>query len=192
MSRKRTKSKTGILFITSILMLSTLVTIGGSYGWWTDELYIDGKITTSTWTSDETAWARMNNDPADFTYEFPGSSWATYIKYIPDETIQIFYLYADQEYRVGELHVSNDSSYLYVEYYLDAGFDMSVSHLHISTSLSGIPQTGGGNPKIGHFEYSEEYDPRVENDLFQIDWDSDWDNEELCIAAHAVVWGTYF
>jgi hypothetical protein len=47
--RKRTKSKVGILFVTLILLLSSLVAIGGSYGFWYDELTVEGDITTTNW-----------------------------------------------------------------------------------------------------------------------------------------------
>ena len=49
--RKRSRSKLGILFVTLIFILSTLVTIGESYGWWDDHIYIKEKITTGTWVT---------------------------------------------------------------------------------------------------------------------------------------------
>lgn len=36
-------------------------------------------------TTEETAWARMYDDPEDFTHEFPGKNWATYVTYEPEE-----------------------------------------------------------------------------------------------------------
>ena len=186
--RKKTIAKLGLLFV---IILLSLAGISMSYAAWTDTITIEGTVTTGTWIVNESAWARMNDNPGDFIHPFPGSNWATYIKCIPDETIQTFYLYADQEYRVGELYVSKDSSYLYVEYYLDDGYDMSVSHLHVATSLDGIPQTPSGNPKIGNFEYNGEHDPRVTEYTYTMPWDSAWDGIDLYIAAHADVWGIY-
>ena len=194
MRRKKIKSKVGLLFTILVLLLSSLVAIGGSYGFWYDTLTVEGDITTGTWTSDETAWARMYNYPNNFTHEFPGSNWATYIKCRPDETIQTFYLYADQKYRVGVLNVnvSKDGDYLYVEYDLDDGYNMSVSHLHVATSLGGFPN-GGDNPPPGHFAYSKNHDgPDVTGYTYdEILWDESWDGVDLYIGAHAVVWGTY-
>lgn len=190
--RRKRNSKIGILFITLILLLSSLVAIGGSYSYWYDYLYVEGDITTGHWYTDETAWARMNDDPEDFEHEFPGSSWATYITCIPTESQQTFYMYAGQFYRVGELYVWKDDGYLYVEYDFDSPVTMSIAHLHVATSLDGIPQTGSGNPKIGNFDYMEEYPyPHSSGDVFQIEWDDDWDDVDLYIAAHAVVWGDF-
>ena len=175
-----------------ILLLSSLVAVGGSYGFWFDHLYIKGEVTTGEWYTDETAWARMYDDPEDFTYEFPGPSWATYIIHKPTEDEETFYLYAGQFYRVGELYVWRDDDYLYVEYDFDSPVTMSIAHLHIATCLEDIPQTKNGNPKIGNFDYIEEYPyPHSSGDVFQIDWDCDWDCKDLYIAAHAVVWGDF-
>ena len=49
MRRKRTKSKLGILFVALIVILASLVGMGGSYGWWYDKLTVDGDITTGNW-----------------------------------------------------------------------------------------------------------------------------------------------
>ena len=49
MRRKRTKSKLGILFVALVVILASLVSIGGSYGWWYDTLTVDGDITTGNW-----------------------------------------------------------------------------------------------------------------------------------------------
>ena len=49
MRRKRKKSKIGILFVALIVILASLVSIGGSYGWWYDTLTVDGDITTGNW-----------------------------------------------------------------------------------------------------------------------------------------------
>ena len=185
---KKTTAKLGLLFV---VLVFSLASIGASHSWWNDTLTIHGTITTGTWEEDETAWARMNDDPDVTTYDFPGDNWATYIKCIPGETIQTFYLYAGQHYRVGELIVWKDTTHLFVKYDLDDGYDMSVSHLHVNTSLEGIPQNNGG-PIPGQFDYSEDHDPRVIEYTYQIPWDQSWNNVEfLYIAAHAVVWGFF-
>ena len=182
-------AKLGLLFV---IILFSLASISMSYGAWTDTITIEGTVTTGTWEEDETAWARMNDDPGDFTHRFSESSWATYIIHQPTENQATFYLYAGQHHGVGELIVWKDTTHLFVKYDLDDGYDMSVSHLHVATSLEGIPQNNGnGGPIPGLFDYKEEYDPHVTNDVYQINWDDDWDGIDLHIAAHAVVWGIY-
>ena len=182
---KKTIAKLGLLFT---IILFSLASISMSYSAWTDTITIQGTVTTGTWEENETAWARMNDDPEDFTYDFPGNNWATYIIY--NETQETFYLYAGQEYRVGELIVWKDTTHLFVKYDLDDGYTMSESHLHVATSLEDIPQNGGG-PIPGQFDHKEDHDPRVTEYTYQINWDDDWDGKDLYIAAHAVVWGIY-
>ena len=156
-----------------------------SYGAWTDIITINGTITTGE-GEEETAWARMYDDPEDSTYDFPGANWATYIIHQPTEEPATFYLYAGQHYRVGELHVSKDNDYLYVEYDLDVA--MSESHLHVATSLEGIPQANG-NPIPGQFDHKNDHDPQVTEYTYMIPWDQSWNGVDLFyIAAHAVVW----
>ena len=182
---KKTIAKLGLLF--TILLIS-LASISMSYAAWTDTITIEGTITTGE-AHNETAWARMYEDPDDFTYEFPGSNWATYIINQSTEEPTTFYLYAAQHYRAGELYVwkDEDDSHLYVEYDLDDGYTMSKSHLHVNTSLEGIPQNNG-NPPPGQFDYSEDHNPRVTEYTYGIPWDSAWDGIDLYIAAHAIVW----
>jgi hypothetical protein len=192
MRRKKNITKLGFTFV--ILLLS-LASISYSQAAWYDTITITGTVTTGEWRCEETAWARMVDDPENFEYEFLGSNWATYIiVYQPIETIETletFYLYAGQEYRAGELDVWRDDDYLYVQYILDDGVTMSETHLHINTSLDGIPQNNG-NPIPGQFEYKEDHNPSVNGYLYTIPWDDEfWDGQDLYIAAHAVVWSGF-
>lgn len=189
MRRKRNITKLGFTF--TILLLA-LATISYSYAGLTDIIIITGTVTTGEWECDETAWARMNDVSDDTTYDFPGDNWATYIIHQPTENPETFYLYAGQHYRVGELYVSKDviANTLVVEYSLDAGFSMSETHLHIATTLDGIPQKNG-NPIPGQFEYKQDHDPKIDGYTYTIPWDDAWDGINLYIAAHAVVWGGF-
>ena len=191
---RKKRSNIAKLGFTFVILLLALASIGYSYAAWYDTITITGTVTTGEWWCEETAWARMNE--YDLTYEFPGSSWATYIKCIPadEENIQTFYLYAGQHYRVGELMVWKNTTHLFVEYDLDDGYNMSESHLHVNTSLEGIPQTPSGdpNPKIGNFDYGVSHvGSHVTEYTYEILWDSAWDGLDLYIAAHAVVWGGF-
>lgn len=155
-----------------------------SYGAWTDTITINGTVTTSE-AHNETAWVRMNNVPDDFSRPFPGDNWATYIIY--NETQTTFFLYAAQHYRVGELHVWKSNDNLYVEYDLDDGYTMSESHLHIATSLDDIPQSNG-NPIPGQFDHQEECAPAVTEYTYDIPWDQSWNDRDIYIAAHVIIW----
>lgn len=150
-----------------------------------------------------TAWARMNNDPDDFLYAFnpdpddpsivAGGNWATYIKVIPNDDPQVFYLYAGQTNWVGLLNVSRDADNLYVEFDLFDDYRLNITHVHVGLEFPDDFPTAGNpwdNPQIGQFDYGDSYD-YVQNVTETIPFDSFyWDDlgQELLIAAHAVVW----
>lgn len=63
--------------------------------------------------------------------------------------------------RVGEVIVANDGINLTIIYFLYPaaiadGWVMTETHLHVTTDPSLFPMTGSGNPKIGHFDYTDE------------------------------------
>ena len=174
------------------MLLLSLASIGYSYAAWYDTITITGTVTTGEWGcyGEETAWARMFDDPDDTAYDFPGANWATYVIHQPTEKHKTFYLYAGQHYRAGELYVWKDADYLYVEYDLDATNEISETHLHIATCLGEFPKEGN-NPPPGQFDYKESHDPKVDGYLYAIPWDESWNCQELFIGAHAVVWGDF-
>jgi hypothetical protein len=193
MREKNNLSKIGFIFA---ILIFALASISASYAGLFDNIDIFGNVTTSEDFvtmdgSSNTAWARMNDDPNDFTYEFPGPSWATYIIVRPIEEIQTYYLYAGQFYRAGELKIWKNNDYLYVQYDLDEGFEMEETQLHIAITLDGIPHAGNGNPIPGQFDHKKSYDPFEQSDTYQIDWNPSWDDTDLFIAAHGVIWGYY-
>lgn len=97
-------------------------------------------------------------------------------------------LFAGQHIDVGDVLVWDDGNTLYVEYVINSPWVMTQSHLHIATSLVGIPQTKKGNPIPGQFEWGEYYAPPVDADTFNFDLSQEgWYGAELHIAAHAVV-----
>jgi hypothetical protein len=86
---------------------------------------------------------------------------------------------------VGDILVWNDEEQLYVQYQTTDGWCLTVTHLHVATSVADIPQTKTGNPKPGQFAYSAEHDCLTEYTYeVPLQWDM---NTELHIAAHAVV-----
>ena len=116
----------------------------------------------------------------------------------PEESdADIFPLYAGQDKLVGSVKVWNDSDNLYVKYVMgeapvgleselaEGDWCLTETHLHIATSLNGIPQTKKGNPIPGKFEYKMEHSC-VSEYLYTIEM-SLIPGEQLYIAAHAVV-----
>lgn len=192
MKMKNNSSKIGLLFI---ILLLALAGISISYAGLSDNIMLFGSVTTADdFTifngTNESAWARMYDDPENFTYSFPGNNWATYILCTPTEDLQTFYLYADQHYRVGELHVWKNEKYHYIQYDLDEGFLIEETHLHIASSLNTIPQTFAGNPIPGLFSYNRVKVSLVQTqDTYQIQWTSE--HTPLYIAAHCVVYGQF-
>lgn len=162
--------------------------------WWFYALYQLQDSEETEYTS-ETAWARMNDDPLDFTYPFnpdpsdpthwQGGSWATFMEVEAGETPQVFYFYAGQFYRVGEVEISREASNLVVEIVLDEGFFVSEAHLKVSTeSLEGTSSAPGQFPYKVDDLWAGGY-------TFTVPWSDSWDGVPLYIALHGVVWGDF-
>lgn len=103
------------------------------------------------------------------------------ISYLPDEycgdslTVDLI---AGQHTDVGSVIVTNDGNYLYVEFIAEDPWVITETHVSVSDSLDGIPQTKKGNPKIGNFGYN------VDSFIDISMWPA---GTTLYIAAHAVV-----
>ena len=93
---------------------------------------------------------------------------------------------AGQNIDVGDIYVWNDNNNLYVQYMTTNNWWLNETHLHVATSLSGIPQTHSGNPKVGKFDYQFEHNPNVQNYTYTIPITWAW-NTELYLAAHCEV-----
>ena len=96
-----------------------------------------------------------------------------------------------------------------VEYYDETGLileatledlEITEAHIHVDASLANIPQTGGGNPKPGKFEYKhEDTDPLVviedtvngDNQKATLVIDPTPVGDPLYIAVHIGVEGTH-
>jgi hypothetical protein len=120
-------------------------------------------------------------------------------------------LFAGQTTNAGSVTVSNDASFIYVEYTTTDPWQLIEAHLAIASTLDGIPQTHKNNPIPGRFPYSASFSPEVSDYVFAIPIGSFSAGTNLFIAAHAVVvgsgsetawgagtgflganWGTYF
>ena len=87
---------------------------------------------------------------------------------------------------VGEVQVWNDADNLYVKYVVDVtDCFLTETHLAIESSLADIPQTKTGNPKIGKFEFSREYeaDENTLDDTYAIPLEELPEVDTLTIAA---------
>ena len=74
-------------------------------------------------------------------------------------TEQSVNLYAGQDILVGEVSVEVVGEDYVITYTLtNEDYCMTETHLSVVGSPSDFPLTGGGNPKIGHFEFSESHD----------------------------------
>jgi hypothetical protein len=105
------------------------------------------------------------------------------VSYLPDEycgDATEVCLTAGQNYDAGEVIITNDEDYLYVEIVLNEGWTLVESHVAVADSLDGIPQTKSGNPKVGNFPYD------INSFIPLGDWECD---TELYVAVHAVVIG---
>lgn len=98
-------------------------------------------------------------------------------------------LVAGQSIKVGAVTVTNDIDNLYVQYSLTDGWEMTESHLSVSLTLDGIPQTGSGNPIPGQFNHKILHDPPTAGHCYAIPLDQYGltGGDVPYIAAHAEV-----
>lgn len=99
-------------------------------------------------------------------------------------------LYAGQDMDAGDVNVSYDSvtGNLTVEFkVVTENWTLAETHVHVATSLEGIPQTKKGNPIPGKFDYSREYVPadRIASDTYVIEVGPVSEGETIFVAAHA-------
>jgi hypothetical protein len=93
-------------------------------------------------------------------------------------------LIAGQNYIAGNVSVSIDGDDLIITYSSTGGWELNVTHLYVG-ACSEIPQTGSGNPKIGHFPLSASHPPGTTEVIYTLDINTL--PNCLCIAAHAEV-----
>ena len=107
-------------------------------------------------------------------------------KLSPGDCDIIVDLLAGQHTDVGEVIVTHDETNIYVTYMIsEPGWCLKEHHLHISSTLAGIPQTKSGNPKVGHFAYAGTHDCVLEyTETIPIQWGA---GVQVYVAAHAVV-----
>jgi hypothetical protein len=134
----------------------------------------------------ETAMMRMYDVPDDFTYRWTMGNgrphaWFSYVKATPDTAHQMFYFYAGQHYKCGEVEIWKEGGDLKIMVNMINGWGMRESHLNISL------EDFVGSPAFGLFPYCADHDPIAMNYTYTIPWDDEWNDEELDIALHADV-----
>ncbi len=127
----------------------------------------------------ETAMARMNDDPNDFTNKFDGHPWFSYLKLTPKADEDTFYFYAAQHYKVGEVDIWKENGNLYVYIRMADGYTLQETHINVQTSLDANPSPQSS--AFGQYPYRSGVIP----------WNDEWDGKELYITVHGVVCG-YF
>jgi predicted ribosomally synthesized peptide with SipW-like signal peptide len=139
----------------------------------------------------ETAMVRMYDNPTDFTYRWPHPPqyhpWFSYIIHEPTENKETFYFYAAQHYRVGEVDLWRDNTYLYIDIRLAPDFEMSQSHVNVATSLDELTSGPGNGLSFGLWPYKADHDPAADDYLYSIPWQTAWEGEDLYIGVHADV-----
>lgn len=95
-------------------------------------------------------------------------------------------LMAGQHTDIGSIEIFNDQDSLYIVYLTNSGWTLKLTHLTVG-QWSEIPVNGSGNPKIGHFPYSEIHSPSTDTAVYSISFnDLNWgENDCLYVAAHA-------
>lgn len=99
---------------------------------------------------------------------------------------ETFPLWAGQSIDAGNVIVQNSDEFIYVTINTTGDWLFQLSHLHIATSLSGIPANKQGIPVPGKFAYAASHDPKVSTFTYAIPNTFD-EGKELFIAVHVEV-----
>jgi hypothetical protein len=92
---------------------------------------------------------------------------------------------------VGEVAVTFDGSSITVSFTVDEPYRLLEAHAAAAADCEDIPQTGGGNPKVGKFEASWKSPDLEGADEIPLTLSNGYTpGSEICIAAHAVVYDT--
>lgn len=105
------------------------------------------------------------------------------------EDVQLYSddLLAGQTIDSGNLTVTLVDGTVEVTYETEGDWVITETHLYVGP-LADLPTNGGGNPRLGHFPYKDEFDPAVTVvDYTTIDLEA---GDCVYVAAHAVVVNT--
>ena len=97
-------------------------------------------------------------------------------------------LIAGQHHIAGTVTVDIDGESMIITYTTNEDWTIGATHLSIGNcDEQSIPTTGGGNPKVGHFEHSSSHSDGTNEVIYVLDLSVLDDN--YCFAAHAEVSG---
>lgn len=97
-------------------------------------------------------------------------------------------LIAGQHHIAGTVTVDIDGDNMIITYTTNEDWIIDATHLSIGNcDEQSIPTTGGGNPKVGHFEHSSSHSDGTNKVVYVLDLSVLDDN--YCFAAHAEVSG---
>jgi hypothetical protein len=100
-------------------------------------------------------------------------------------------LIAGQSYVAGSVHATVTGDELKIRYETAPGWCMYETHLHVASSLAGIPRTNFGNPRPGRFMSKGTHDCETTVEYtYSISSLNLTTTNPLLVAAHAVVRGT--
>lgn len=97
-------------------------------------------------------------------------------------------LVAGQHYASGIVSLSVEDGMLRITYSMNADWTIGTTHLSVGDCGDDwVPLNGGGNPKIGQFEFTEPVSATATEVVYEISLDGL--GETICFAAHAEVEG---
>lgn len=97
-------------------------------------------------------------------------------------------IYAGQNILIGQVSVINDEDNFYITYVIEnPDWWLDLTHIHIATTLAGIPRNGAGIPVPGRFAYQTVHDPAVQDYVYVIPRTAFKNKTEVVFAIHADV-----
>jgi hypothetical protein len=86
---------------------------------------------------------------------------------VPCGTPTTVNLMAGQNIDIGSVQIANTLDSLYITITSEGAWWLKAANIYVGT-LSGMPQTPNGNPKIGHFPYKKTFNPMKQTVRFAI------------------------
>ena len=107
-----------------------------------------------------------------------------------DEACFTTTLIAGQHYAAGIVSVAIEDGNLIITYSSNGEWEIGITHLSVGNCEDGwVPLNGGGNPRIGRFEYTEPTTATPYEVVYVIPLEDLNIEDTLCFAAHAEVQG---
>jgi hypothetical protein len=111
-------------------------------------------------------------------------------RYLPCGSPMTVDLKVNRSSTVGSVTISNDNSFVYVNYTAQPGYLLTSLNLAVKTSLNAIPHSSSGAPQVSSFPYAATFNPGVSTYSFAIPRSTFPATGQLYVAAEAVVFAT--